>query len=1111
MAEDLDAMMYQTPEEQFRAIGKEAISGIKDQFPFEGKQQTLVLNKIWLGDKAKDPTPDPDDLKDAKVRARTLGVEIYGDLSVKDAATGQEKSRARQMKLATLPLPTGHYSFLVDGTEYQPHIQTRLKSGIFSRYRQNGSLESMANLRKGSNFNITLDPASGSFKMQSGTTNLPFYPIARMMGASDAQLESAWGKQLFDANKTDTKASHRAVKSLYNRVIYQGEHQGSSLSDHLKREEALRAYYKDTEMDADVNKRTLGAGYTNVSSGAMVDMSRKLLSISRGQGEVDDRDALHFKEMYGPEDRLKEKLSHYKTKREISGSILRHSKIDARNTPREIIGDTIARKIKNFFTSGTDFEATEENNPVNIISGYNKVTPIGEGGIGSLRAVPDATREVNDSHMGFLDPLHTPESNKVGVVLHTALGTKKRGRQLAAAAIDIKTGKDVELTPDKAENAVIAFPGQYSRARTGNLLPKGPIIKVMNKGKMDQVPAEKVDVTIKGAQNMFDVATNLIPFVGSTQGTRGMTASKMSEQALPLVGREAPRIQVASGEASGSSMEEIVGNKFSLSSPVAGRIAAIGDDGITVAAKNGKQIKVKMMENYPLNQKQFLHHEPIVKVGDEVQQGSTLADTNFTRNGVLALGRPMRVAFMPYKGHTLEDAGVISESAAKKLTSEHLYPIDVQVGDQSILNKSKYKAYFPNTIDSSQDAKLDNQGIIRKGMQVNPGEMLVAHVKKEEVTPDDTLLSRLHRSLSGPYKDRSATWDHDTPGTVTDVVNLGNRVRVFVKTQEPARLGDKIAGRYGNKSVITKILPDGEMPHTADGQPIDAIFDPHTVPSRINPSQIMEAAAGSAATAMGQTIKIQNFSGEDFLQTVKGWMKNAGLPESGKRDVLDPTSNKTIPGVFVGDHYVQKLKHKVDTKFAARNTEGYDVNEAPRKSKYGAQSIDNLTFYAMLAHGGNRAILREMATDHKSSRNPEVWQALQMGQTLPPPKPTFAYNKFLGYLSGMGVKVDTDQGGVSLSLMGDKDIEEMSGGVVSRPDLTIRGKDLLPNRNGIFDPNIFDGKDGWGHIDLARRIPNPLAKKAIAAVGHMKGQDFEDIMSGKKGVDRDGNIVPLSD
>ena len=631
-------------------------------------------------------------------------------------------------------------------------------------------------------------------------------------------------------------------------------------------------------------------------------------------------------------------------------------------------------------------------------------------------------------------------------------------------------------------------------------------VKVMNKGQMDIVDASKVDHILRAPHNLFDVTTNLIPFLNSTQGTRGMTAAKMSEQALPLVGREAPRVQAAADEGEKTSFEEIIGQKFSVTAPIDGRVSNIKANRMTLIGKNGKRTYLPLHDHYPLNQKQFLHHEATVKVGDQVKKGQLVADSNFTRGGTLALGRSLRVAYMPYKGYTLEDAGVISESAAKKLTSEHLYKIDVELDDGSVLNKRKFKAHDPRAITTEHDAKLDDRGVIKKGQTVKPDDILVAHLRRETVTADDDILRRLHKSLGSPWKNRAQTWDHGTEGEVTDVIDMGKKVRIFVKTQEPAKVGDKVAGRYGNKSIITSILPDGEMPHMQDGTPVDAIFDPHTIPSRINPSQQIEAAAGRAAKALGRTFKVKNFDNQDALERVKGWMKQAGLNPTGRETLTDPGTNRKIPGIFVGDHYVQKLKHKVDTKFIARNIEGHDVNDAPRKSPYGAQSLDNLMIYSMLAHGNNRNILREMATDYKASRNPEVWRAVQMGHHLPKPKPTFAYNKFLGYIKGMGVNVDQDKDGIMLSPMTDAEIEAQSSGSVLRPDMTLRGKDLKPITGGLFDPQVFGGSgivgDQWGHIDLAVRMPNPITEKATRIVGKMSSTEYNDILSGKKGVDQ---------
>ena len=1100
---ELDTVLAADPEAQYGALRDKALSALRDQFPIEGRNRVLEMERIWTDDSAVDPD-DLAALKKARLAGKSWTVPIYGSMTLKDKATGKPLDQPRRVLLGHLPRPTPHYSYLVDGTEYQIGSQPRMKPGVYTRLRANGELEGHVNLARGRNFATKLNPDTGKLSVEVGSSNVALHPIMRALGASDQDMERAWGKEILEANRVDEAKADKELRKLYRHISREAAPENPEAL-----RSAVRKVYDETEMSPEVTARTLGKSFSKVTPELLAATTAKMLRVSRGEDEVDDRDALVYQEIYGPEDLLDFNLRHRQTRNTIARKI--KNRIDTKEKVRDIVGGALDQQLRAFFTRSSLSNATEENNPVSLVSQYNRVDPLGEGGISSTRAVPDEARDLNDSYMGFLDPLHTPESSKIGVTLHSVLHTQKAGHRLKARLLNVHSGRVQWVTPEDLADKVVAFPGQYNLAGA-KPSPNSQRVKVMNKGRMDEVSSSSVDFVMPSPQGMFDLSTNMVPFLGSTQGTRGMTASKMLEQALPLVGREAPDVQVQfKGK---RSFEDLVGEKFSVRAPIEGKVVEVSKDRIVVQAKNRKKITLPLHDHYPLNQKAFLHHEAIVAVGDSVKAGDVLADSNFTRNGTLSLGRGLNVAYMPWKGYTLEDASVISETAAKKLTSEHLHHKDIPIDDASVLDLTKFKAYYPDRVSRDAEEKMDAKGVVKAGMRVKPGEVIVAHMRQEQATPEDGILSRLHKSLVKPYKDRSIEWDHDFEGEVTDVVNLGNKLRVFLRTEEPARVGDKIAGRFGNKSVISTILPDAEMPQMADGDPVEVIFDSHTVPSRINPSQILESAAGRASHRLGRRFLVKNFDMGSALDKVRGLMREAKLPESGKEDLVDPETEKTIPGVFVGRQMIQKLKHQVEAKFAARNFEpGYDINEAPRGgSEHGAQTIDHLTLYSMLAHGNTRNLLREMSTDHKASRNPDLWRALQMGQRLPSPKPTFAFNKFVGMLQGMGVNVQKKRDGLSLGPMTDKDVLGMSRGALRNPVEMVRGKDLRPVVGGLFDPEATGGLRGeeWSHIDLRKPVPNPLLARGVQVLTGLTGTQYEDILSGRVGVNKSGDLIPMS-
>jgi DNA-directed RNA polymerase subunit beta' len=295
------------------------------------------------------------------------------------------------------------------------------------------------------------------------------------------------------------------------------------------------------------------------------------------------------------------------------------------------------------------------------------------------------------------------------------------------------------------------------------------------------------------------------------------------------------------------------------------------------------------------------------------------------------------------------------------------------------------------------------------------------------------------------------------------------------------------------------------MPHTEDGKVIDVMMNPTGIPSRINPSQVHETVAGKVAEATGRTFTVRNFSGEDYVESVNRAAKSAGVRD--KEDLVDPSSGRRIPAVNVGNQYVLKLDHPTRKKFSARaQGPGYTAELQPTRGKHeGGQSLDALTLYSMLSHGSLHN-LREMAT-YKAEKNDEVWRALQMGQALPAPQSTFAFQKFTDMLRGSGVNVQKDGNQLSLSPLTDKHTLEQSEGEVKNSQV-VRGKDLRPEKGGLFDPTITGGVQGdrWNHIKLSEPMPNPVFENAIKSILDMKQQAYDDLIGGKRWVDQQGRV-----
>lgn len=1085
---------------QARNSEESLIKSIREIFPYEGRVNKIVADRIWIDRKGSE-FDDFSGQKSTKDKERTWAAPIYGKLRLIDLSTGKVIDSIEKMTLVNLPLVTPRGSYIVRGSEYQVSNQFRLKPGVYTRIQENGELESQVNLAKGMNFKIRLNPKSGIFFMELGTTNVGLYHILVAFGIARSKIESVWGKELTEKNASRGSADSEVAKAY--KVIFR-----EAQPDHAQSVADLESYFAGNVIDKKTTKLTLGKAFNSVSPDLLLRTSGRILSVSRGQAKADDRDSLEFKQLLSVDDFLKERI-------EKNASKIKYKmrfNIDRRVKIREIVGlSTFNHPVESFFTGGgqsfggsTGLSGTpEQTNPLHMVSETTKAILTGAGGITNPHAVTVEARAIHPSSLGFIDPIHTPESDKIGTTLHLPLGIKKRGNDIMTAVYDVKSGKIKDITPQDSAASVISFRDQYVE-KNGKLRPKGRSVKASAKGKITMIPASEVDYVFPSAQGIFDVTTNMIPFLQNTQGNRAMTAGKMMAQALPLIYREKPLVRVVAGK--DTTFESVVGDGFSHKSPVSGTVIKAVKGEVVIKDKSGKKHAVSIYDNFPLNSKtSFIDAILTVKKGDKVKKGQLIADTNFTRGGELSLGVNANVAYLPFKGYNFEDGVVISEGFSKKFTSSHLYKLSVPLDKITVMNLKKFRAYYPEAIDVSAAAKLDEDGVIEEGETVKFGDLVMAVLKKEEKGPEDVILGKLHRAFIKPYKDRSVTWDEEDEGTVVNVVKTSKKIEVHIKTAEPAKIGDKIAGRYGNKGTLTAIIPDNEMPHDASGNVIEVVLNPHSVPSRINPSQILETVAGKVAMKQGRPFDVRNFTGRNYLEDVETAAKKVGVQD--KEDLTDPVTNQKIPGVLVGRQYMLKLDHPTRKKFSARAQGGYTADMQPSRGKHeGGQSMDALTLYSMLSHGA-KANLREMAT-YKSSRNDEVWRALQLGQGLPAPAVPFAFDKFISMIKGLGVDVKKDGNTLILAPMTSKQVKEFSSGAIKNSKV-VRGKDLRPEKGGLFDPMITGGiaGDKWNHIELAEEMPNPIFENAIKAILGITQSVYDDIISGRRYVSKEGKIT----
>jgi len=514
-------------------------------------------------------------------------------------------------------------------------------------------------------------------------------------------------------------------------------------------------------------------------------------------------------------------------------------------------------------------------------------------------------------------------------------------------------------------------------------------------------------------------------------------------------------------------------------------------------------VKVPYQTNFPFPSKTRLHHDLSVKVGDKVESGERLGDSNYTRGGVLATGLNARVAYMPYYGLNSNDAVVISEGFAERMTSEHMYREVFPLALGVELSKDRHRVYFGAKYTPGQYSHLDADGVVKKGAKVSPHDILVAGMVKAQITGTDAMLGRISKTLTKPYREVTLAWEHGTPGEVVDVVKTGDQIAILVKTHEKMQVGDKLAGRYGNKGVVASIVPDDRMLKDEGGKPVELIMTSAGVVSRINPAQLHEALLGKVAEKTGKPILFDNADNKNAVEWVEALAKKHGVKE--KEHLFDPVSGRKIvgpdgEGVNVGRSFIFKLFKSTDTNFAGHGVGPYDINEQPVKQggDEGAKGLGKMEFDALVAHNA-RGIISD-AANVRGQKNDEFWRAVQLGLPLPTYRTSFAYNKFQAMLQGAGVKVDRRGSRVHLLPMTDKDIAARSAGAIENRE-TLVAKNLKPEPGGLFDPRLTGGPQGtlYSHIDLHEPVPNPVFEEPVRRLLGMTEKRFVDTLREKGG------------
>lgn len=998
----------------------------------------------------------------AILNSRSLTTRLRGDIVLKDLQTGQEQRK--RITLLNVPYMTKQGTFIVNGNSYAIVNQTRLRPGIYVRVKDNGMVEALANTLGGRTHHYELDPERNIFYLKFGSTNVPLLSVLRALGVPDEEVIKHWGKEIFDYNAAIAKP---------NDVI-----RFMRASNYHEATNKLQEWFGATILDPNVTQLTLNRPFKTITPEVILLATKKMLDVYRQEADPDERDSLTFQQIVGPDDIFVERVKQYydNLKKYILRAVRKRS-LDA------IPSSPYDNAIWSLFSGSGLTELLDEINPGEIIDRLHRIIKTGEGGIEDPQRIKDDPRMVHPSHFGFIDPAVTGAQSKVGVDNRFSwLVRRGTDGRIYTLFRDVRNGKFVWRSPNDLANAVITFPGELANNT-------GPYVRVLHKGQIKYAPREEVDYELPYADQMFTVVSNFVPMIRTIFPQRLMMGQKMHLQALPLENREEPLVQVKYPWEDTSFQRKYATFYGAVYSPVDGKVTRVTNDYIEIQDDSGKKHKLELYNNYPFNRKTFIHNTPVVKPGTEVKKNQLLATSNYTdENGNPAFGINAYVAYVPYRGFSFEDAFVISESFAKKLISQHMYQEQLDLSRGVLTGKNRYRSVFPAKYPAEFYDQYDDDGVIRPGMTVQPGQPLILALQESF-------------NLAGKRKifnDGSIIWDHDYPGEVVHVNKTKDYYYVAVKMLAPTHVGDKIVGRMGDKGVVGLIVPDDKMPRDKEGRPFDILINPLGIPSRTNIAQAFEAVLGKIAKKRGEPYHVPSDI-PNYWEFVKQEAEKYGI--SPDEEIYDPELNIKIPAVLTGYRYFMKLHHTAESKLQEREFGEYTSEELPAKGgEEGAKRIGILELMGILGHSAYN-VVRD-AKLIRGQKNDAFWLEFQRGGNPQIDKVPFVFDKFVNMLKGAGINVVNTGEQLHVFALTNDDIKQLTGPreLKNNKTVAIRKDELKEEEGGLFDPYITGGLNGrfWSFFRLAEPMPSPVMEDVFASIMGVTAEKFRDIVIGKE-------------
>ena len=767
-------------------------------------------------------------------------------------------------------------------------------------------------------------------------------------------------------------------------------------------------------------------------------------------------------------------------------------------TPQSLINiRPVVTAIREFFGSSPLSQFMDQANPLAELTHKRRLSALGPGGLSRDRASFEV-RDVHYTHYGRICPVESPEGPNIGLI--SSLATFARINEYGfietpyrkvdkSVTPHVVTDEIVYMTADVEDKYIVA-PAKVQIDENGAFVKSKAIVR--DRADVVEVSTDKIDFVDVSPRMVVSVATSMIPFLENDDNTRALMGSNMQKQAVPLMVTESPIV------GTGMEYKAAVDSGVCVLARESGIVERVSADEIVIRCDSGKKDVYQLIKFKRSNQGTCVNQRPIVSQGELVEKGDVIADGPATSGGEISLGKNMLIGFMTWEGYNYEDAVLLNERLVRDdvYTSIHIEEYSHEARDTK-LGPEEITRDVPNVgEDALKD--LNNEGIIRRGTEVHAGDILVGKVTPKgetELTAEERLLRAIFGEKAREVRDTSLRLPHGITGIVVDVKvftreagdelppGVNKVVRVYIAQKRKISVGDKMAGRHGNKGVVSRILPPEDMPFLADGTPLDIVLNPLGVPSRMNIGQVLEVHLGYAAKKLGWKVMTPVFDGATH-EDIEECLRMAGINPSGKSILYDGRTGEPFDNpVTVGIMYYLKLHHLVDDKIHARSTGPYSlITQQPLggKAQFGGQRFGEMEVWALEAYGAAYT-LQEILTVKSDDVTGRVktYEAIVKGQNIPTPGVPEAFRVLVKELQALALDVrvlDRDGNEIELSCLTEEesqdasDVSDMIGDAVNDsddlPDGYIEDEDSETDfaklaEGGFLPDDFFDDDDSY--------------------------------------------------